>query len=148
MATNTIKVINHSDVNYELVAGGTITPGMLIEQYSATQVRAHSTAAGNAEKMFAVEDELQGKTIDDNYSATNVVFCWLPMRGDIVNAILAHGQNIATVGTFLVSNGNGHLKAKTSYASTGDVDVEEIVGVAIEAVNATSAAARIKVRII
>lgn len=145
---NTIKIKNLSDVNGEMIAGGTITPGMLIEQYSATQVRVHSTAAGNAEKMFAVEDELQGNTIDDNYSATNKVMVWWPGRGDIVNAILAQGQNITTPGTYLVSNADGRLKAKPSYASTGDVDVEEIVGVATEAVNATSAAARIKVRII
>jgi len=147
MAKNTIKIKNYSDVMEEMTANAAITPGMLVEQMSSGNVRAHALASGNSIPMFACEDELQGKTIDDAYAQNDRVQVWVPGRGDQVNAILATGQNVS-IGTFLVSNGNGHLKAVADPSSFGDDDSAKIVGVATEAVNATAAAARIIVRII
>ena len=147
MSYLTIKIKKYSDNIEELVAAGTITPGMLVEYTSASKVQAHSTAGGNALPMFALEDELQGNTITDNYSADDQVQVWTPYRGDMVYGILASGQNV-TAGTFLVSNGDGKLKALASDASFGDVKTSEIIGIANEAVNASSADANIVVRII
>jgi len=147
MAKNTIKVKKYSDVIEEYVANATITPGMLVEVMTTNKLRAHATASGNALPMFALEDELQGKVITDDYSANDQVQVWVPYRGDMVYAILKTGQNV-TIGTFLVSNGDGTLKAWAQDASAGDVKPTEIVGVATEAVNASGADARIIVRII
>jgi len=147
MAKKTIKIKNYSDVNEEIVAAGTITPGMLLELTSAGTVQAHSVASGNALPMFACEDELVGKTITDNYSELDQVSVWVPGRGDVVYGILAQGENV-TIGTYLVSKGNGHLKAVADSSSFGDDDSAKIIGQAIEAVNATAAAANIMVRII
>ena len=70
---NTIKSKKYLDIINERVANAAITPGMLIEIMSTNKVRAHATAQGNAAKIFALEDELQGKGIDDNYSALDPV---------------------------------------------------------------------------
>jgi hypothetical protein len=59
--------------------------------------------------MFAIEDENQGKGIDDAYAADARVVCWMPQRGDQVQAILADGQTIV-IGDYLESNGDGTLK--------------------------------------
>ena len=107
MAKNTIKLKKYSDVIEEFVAAGAITPGMLLELGSNGKVAPHSKADGNAIPMFALEDELQGKTIDDVYAAYDPVQVWIAGRGDIVNAIA--GDTI-TAGDFLVSAGNGKLK--------------------------------------
>jgi hypothetical protein len=147
MAKNTIKIKKYSDVVEEMTANAAITPGFLVEEMSTGNVRAHATASGNAIPMFALEDELQGKTIDDAYAQNDKVQVWIAGRGDIVNAYLANGQNV-TRGTFLVSNGNGYLKAVADSSSFGDDDPLKIVGVAIESVNASARAARIMVRIV
>lgn len=156
MAKNTIKIKNYLSVMEEYLAGGTITPGHLIKQSSATQVVVHSTAGGNVLPMFACEDELQGKGITDNYAATNIVQCWIPTRGDIVYAKLADGQNVAA-GTFLESAGDGTLQAHVpDIDASNDVTTiyaSSIVGVAIEAVDMSGSAGadpsgRIQVRII
>lgn len=147
MAKNTIKVKKYSDVIEEMKAAAAITPGFLVEESATGVCRAHSTASGNAIPMFALEDELQGKTIADAFAQNDMVQVWVPGRGDMVYAHLAVGQNV-TVGTFLVSNGNGYLKAVADPGSFGDDDSAKVIGVATEAVNASGAAARIIVRII
>lgn len=108
MAKNTIKLKKYSDVIEEFVAADEITPGMLLELNSDGEVAPHSVAGGSAYPMFALEDELQGKTIDDDYAADDQVQVWLPGRGDIVNALVS-GVNVA-VGDFLMSAGDGSLE--------------------------------------
>lgn len=118
MAKNTIKIKKYSDVVEEMKANAAITPGMLVEEMTTGNVRAHATPSGNAIPMFALEDELQGKTIDDAFAENDQVQVWIPGRGDMVYGLLAQGQNVAR-GTFLVSNGDGYLAAVTDPASFG-----------------------------
>ena len=87
---------------------------MLVALDSAGKVVPHGEAAGNAIPMFALEDELQGKTIDNAYEAGDPVQVWVAGRGDIVNAIA--GAEIAA-GDFLVSDGTGKLKPVGSAVS-------------------------------
>ena len=107
MGKNTIKLKKYSDVIEEFVAAGEIKPGMLVTLNEDGKVIPHNLDGGNAIPMFALEDELQGKTIDDAYANGSPVQVWVAGRGDIVNAIA--GDNI-TAGAFLVSAGNGKLK--------------------------------------
>jgi len=144
---NTIKVKKYSDVIEEYVAAAGITPGMLLEMTSAGKVQVHSSASELAEKMFALEDELQGKGITDAYAADDPVQCWLPGRGDQVYALLADGET-AAVGDFLESAGNGALKKYVRTSASEAEYPESIVGVALEAVAASGSMARIIVRII
>ncbi len=140
MANKTIKVKKYSDVIEEFVAGGTITPGMLLD-ISATNTVTAATGAGEL-PMFALEDELQGKGIDNNYASGDPVQCWIPYRGDIVNAILK-SNNKVVVGDGIASNGDGKVKK----AGTSDTPI----GFAVTAVDLTGSGAsdaRVLVRII
>ena len=146
MAYNTIKVKKYSNVIEEYTATAVaITPGMLIELASATTVQAHSTEAGNALPMFALEDELQGNGIDDNYAVSSKIQCWIPYRGDIVNAVIEDGTNIS-VGDFLESNGAGLLQKHVADDASWDSDQagsitvypNAIVGQALEAIGMDS----------
>lgn len=132
---NTIKIKKYSDVIEEHVAAAAINPGALIEITSLDKVQKHATAAGNAIPMFALEDELQGKGIDEAYALGDPVQCWIPNRGDVVYAILADEQNIA-IGDLLVSNGDGTLK---KYVSSDDSSYtqhpNQIIGMTTEAVD-------------
>ena len=138
MARRTIKVKNYANIMEEKDANAAITPGMLIQLMSTDKVRAHADAGLNVLPMFACEDELQGKSIDDAYAADDKVQVWVPNRGDIVLAILADGENV-TIGDDLESDGAGMLKKHTIDGSaSGEPDPvygNQIVGQAVEAVD-------------
>ena len=148
-----VIIKNYLKVFEEYKAAGAITPGHLIELTSSGTVQAASEEGGTVLPMFATEDELQGKTITDNYAQHDVVQCWIPQRGDVVNAILKQGETVA-IGNFLVSKGDGTLKkyVPTALTSGDDSGVtfpdKKVVGVALEAPNASAGNVRIKVRII
>lgn len=146
MARRTVKVKKYSDVIEEKAAAAAITPGMLLEKTSSDTVQAHSTAGGNCvPRMFALENELEGEGIDDDYAAAERVQVWFPKPGDIVNALLADGEDV-DIGDYLESNGDGMLKEhvadKESWESGSQqegasitVYPEQIVGVAVEDVD-------------
>ena len=139
MAKNTIKLKNYSKVHEEYVAVAAITPGMLVEYTSAGKVQKHSSAGQNMIPMFALEDELQGKGIDDNYAADAPVQVWVAGRGDQVYALLKDGENVA-IGDLLESAGDGYLqKHVADIESGGDyIYTNQIVGEAIEALDLSS----------
>ena len=143
MAKHTIKIKKYADVIEEYTSTAVaITPGMLIEITAADLVQAHSSSAGRALTMFALEDELQGRGIDVNYDVSTKVQCWLPGHGDMVYALLANGET-AVIGSWLESNGDGYLKVGTT----------QPIGQAVEAVDMSDSSAadptgRIIVRII
>lgn len=130
---NTVLVKGEGQVRLELIAtAATITPGHLIERASATTVRKHGSAGGNAMKMFAVEDDLQGKDITDVYAASARIQCMLAQRGDIVNALLANGQSAVAGTSYLESAGDGTLRVH-AVGSAGVVEAPEaVVGLALE----------------
>jgi hypothetical protein len=125
----------------EAVAAAAITPGQLIKLDIEGKVKIHESTGGYAEKAFALEDALQGHTIDDAYSSGNVVGYVVALPGDVVYAWLAAGENVMK-GDQLHSNGDGHL---------GRVSGSEIpLAVALEACDLSDSAAentRIRVRI-
>jgi len=136
MARNTIKLKKYQDIVIERAAGGTITPGMLLSLGSANTVVAHATASGNATpKMFALEDELQGNEIGDDYSSGNLVFVWVCQPGEVAYAILKDGESVS-IGDPVESAGDGTLQAM-ALDSTGVYYTEQIVGIAFEALDLT-----------
>ena len=168
MGRRTIKVVKYSDIEIEKSANAALYPGYLLELMSTDKVRAHATAGGNATPvMFALENELEGKGIDDAYAADDKVKVWVAGRGDIACAILADGQN-ASIGSPLESNGDGKLKVHVTDADSWEsaepgaiaVYPNQIVGIAVEAENLSDSSGaessavygpigqRIKVRIV
>lgn len=120
----------------EFLASGTPKPGMLLEQTnaSAATAKVHATQGGYAERMFAMEDALQGKTVDDAYTAATIMTVGIVQPGDRVNAMIEGGQSI-TIGERLISSGNGKLIAEDAAESSGEV--KQIIGYALEAFSDT-----------
>lgn len=151
MAKQTIKLKKYTDIINEYDAGEAITPGMLVSVASDGDVDKNSSAGGVCEKLFALEDELQGRTIDTDYDSGDPVQCWLATPGEEVLAWLANGEDVS-IGDLLVSNGDGQLKAMTA-DSSGVVVEEYPIAVALEAVDMSGSSGvdpsgRIAVRIL
>lgn len=139
MAYNTIKIKKYSDVIEEFIAAGAIYPGMVVEMDSAGKAKAHATAGGNVVPlMVALEDELQGKGIDDAYAAADKVQVWIPYSGDVFYGIIADGQTIAK-GDLLESDAGGrlikHVPDEDSGGTGRAIIQSAIVGVALDAVS-------------
>lgn len=103
----------------ELPAGATLYPGMLLEHRSDTKCYPHSVFAGPAERMFALEDALQGHWLLDAYSSGDPVQIGIFYPGDIVRALLNAGALAVTEGDLLVSNGDGTV----AKVASGDGEV-------------------------
>lgn len=96
-------------VRREGVAGGTITPGMLISGPDSALVP-HGDAGNLAQAAFALEYDLTGRSITDDYSAGDQVLYSVLKEGSEVYAILADGEDVSK-GDPLASNGDGKLAA-------------------------------------
>ncbi len=146
---NTVKLKKYLDVIEEYPAGGAITPGHLIALGSNGKVVVHGDAGENALQMFALEDELQGKGLNEAYAQDEPVQCWVAQRGEIVNAILTTSQTVV-VGDWLESAGNGTLQKHVPNTDSAGTDIhgKQIVGQAVQAVTTTGAVSRIAVRIV
>jgi hypothetical protein len=98
--------------------------------------------------MFALEDELQGKEIGDNYSSGNRVLYGVFRTGEEINAILATSQTIV-IGDLLESAGNGYLRKHSPDPEDSEFRAVQqgILARAMEAVTTTGAVARIRAEI-
>ena len=125
----------------EAPAAAAITPGMLIAYNTSGSFVPHPTAAGAARKIFAVENDHNGKGIDDAYATNDYVQGEELTSGCDVNALVAAGHAAIARGAKLESAGNGTLRAVTAGFPIAE---------ALEAVDNSGggAAARIKVTIL
>jgi len=153
MATSTgtpsrIQLKGNSGCYEEYLAAGVIKPGHLIRVQLNGFVIPHDFERGQAERMFALEDALQGRGIETAYASGERVFCYLAVPGEQIYAWLAFGQSVQ-IGDFLASDGNGNLAAIAE--SGGATFQRDSVAVAMEAVDNNDSGdnnARIKVRIL
>lgn len=95
------------------LANAAIKPGMLIERLSTGKYRAHATSGAPAAFDIAAEDALQGKTVDDAYAQGDLVTHGVLAPGYDCQVLLKAGTNY-TVGTKLMSNGDGTFVTRTS----------------------------------
>ena len=133
MASSTPKtiVIRGNPDREERPAAAGITPGMLIEYASSSlDVQAHSTAAGNASRMFAVEDpgadDNTVAAIDHAYATGDQVRFVQAQPGDHLYAWLDDGGSV-NAGDALQSSGDGALDLHG-----GTTNPESIVAYALE----------------
>ena len=122
----------------EAKAASTITPGDLIELTSSGTVRRHSTVGQQAIKAFALENDLVGQGIADDYDANDVVQYGVFPPGSEVYARLGAGLT-AIRGDFLESNGNGTLKAASTPVE------QSLVGQAMETQSVAGGRVRLQV---
>ena len=128
---NTITGYSRHFKQIEALASGEITPGHLLERTSATAdtVKVHALAGGVAQRIFAIEDALQGNGIDDVYADGALVQARQYMPGDLVYALISNGENISKADK-LVSAGDGTLQKADSDSATME---EDTVAYALEA---------------
>lgn len=160
MSNNTI-LLKTQGLGYRIeeeTASEAITPGHLVELVTSSgrKTRKHATEGGYAERTFALEDPLQGKTafsvesrtIDDAYAADEKVQVGVVAPGCKVWAWLKAGENVA-LNAQLISAGDGTLIAAGSISTGGTV--QQIVAIAEEALDLSASGAvdtRIKVRVL
>lgn len=96
---------------HEAVADGTILPGSLLQFVSSTgHLTVHSSAGARATRIFALENELFGLGIDDNYVSGDNVQAEFAWNGMWVNAAVAAGAAAIVTGDYLESAGDGTLR--------------------------------------
>lgn len=109
---NTIWLGGPRTVINDLAASEAITPGMSIERFnSAGVIRFRkSTRTGLKNSMYATEQSMLNKGVDDAYAANDLVEAIEGAPGTTVWALVASGATI-TAGQRLTDAGNGYLKA-------------------------------------
>ncbi len=141
----------------EAEASGAVTPGMLLERTSNGTVKAHSSAAGNAARMFADNEDYMGEGIDTDYADGDRVKFLFCKPGDEINALLTCGATSYSTGDLLESDGAGYLQSYTAQSfSGGDISGsdetvygESVIAQVIEATTgSTGSHDRIKVEVI
>ena len=95
-------IVAGNGLTKEAVAAAEIKAGMLVERVADGKVQPHSTGGGAGTASFAVEDDHQGKTIDDVYAVDDRVILEYAVKGEEINAIaggaIAEGDLIASAG--------------------------------------------------
>lgn len=102
-----------------IASGQTIYPGMLILKTSAGEASAHATAGGSGFSLLVHEDEYQGSAgaaptngVASAYTAGNPCFAHYCQSGSLKYVRLLASETVV-VGTHLISDGTGRLKATT-----------------------------------
>lgn len=112
---------NYESTGYnEAPASGSLVapyPGMLIQLNSDGTVSVCTQAGGGMPKIFAVEDALQGYTINDQYSQGDIVRYINAEPGHILQGVIPAGFS-TSIGTMLQSYGDGSLVPQVASAGT------------------------------
>lgn len=131
----------------EALAAGVVRPGQLLRWNVDGDVVPHNIVGGQAERLFALEDALQGRPITTDYASAERVSIVIANPGDEIYAWLAVGESVQP-GDFLRSDGFGHLESSSESGLTAGVDS---VAVALETLDNSESGdinARIKVRVL
>ena len=140
------------------IANESITPGHLIEfiggsAATASQLKKHATAGGNAQKRFALEQDYIGGTgtaggaLSKTYASGDEVNYLTAKTGDEINALIKASENVG-VGSLLESNGDGTLRIHTpASAGAAPVQANRIVAMALDSSN-VGTVARVRVEVV
>lgn len=129
-----LKQYNNA-VREEAICDGTPLPGHLLKVVSTGHFAVHATAGGNAQKRFAIEDELQGGDITTAYTANSICQSVIAQPGDMVQARLKASENVV-IGDYLESAGDGTLQKVTADAT--NINNQDVIAIAKEASNVAS----------
>lgn len=129
-------------VQKERQANAAITPGDLIELMSTGKVRRHAGLGTAAQRAFALENDVIGRGITDDYAQNEVVKYGVFAPGAEVYAWMDINES-CNIGDFLESNGTGKLQvASTPVEGTH-------VGIALEQITGGGGVAkRVKIEIV
>ncbi len=157
MATPNQIILKGDPVRKTAIANESITPGHLIQfvggsAATGAYLKKHATAGGSlggTRHAFALEQDYIGQTITKVYAQNDEVAYGVFRPGDEVYALLASGENVVAYETALESNGDGTLRAHVPQSAVGSTQIKlnRVVGFALDLVNASSGASRIKVEV-
>jgi hypothetical protein len=111
-----------------------IYPGMQVKLDSNGELVKHSTSGGaiGDERMFAMEDQIQGKTVDDVYADDSIVTVIIPYLGCEINMLLLDDE-VVEIGDKIMAGGAGQVKENSGGSS--------ILGIATGALDLSTSAA-------
>lgn len=136
-------------IRKEGIAGGAITPGDLLTINSSGNLIRHASASLKAAPLFAVENDLTGKTITDDYAQNDYVQSEYLWSGCEVLANVAANAAAIAIGDLLESDGAGGLRKVQDFT---DAEIDEIGGQAIaqalEAVDNSAGATRARIKVV
>jgi len=126
----------------ERKANAAITPGDLVEIMSTGNLRRHATMGAAAQRAFALEQDLIGRGVDDNYAANEQARYGVFLPGSEVYAWLQINESCA-IGDFLESDGTGKLQVASTPIEGSNV------AIALEAITGGGGVAkRVKVEVV
>lgn len=139
---NTIWLGGEMKVVNDVAAGAAFNPGHLIERYNSSGTplyRKHSVAAatGNVAKIFALNQPMLNKGVDDAYAVNDLVEAGIMSPGATVWALI--GVLTVVQGDKLESAGNGTLRLVTTGVP---------IAIAIEGKVGASGETRVRVEIL
>jgi hypothetical protein len=120
LSKNQIQIKNFGGVVYEerTAAEAGIMPGMLCRVNSAGKVIKHDAVGGKVENLIAIENSLQGKTVNDVY-AINTPVRLVRFRPGEEFFGLADGYTNIALGEQVCSAGNGMHRSASDSGSYG-----------------------------
>jgi hypothetical protein len=133
MAKKTIKLKKYQDIINEYFAEAVLSPGNLLKVTGTGGVVKNTVAAKRPSLVVALEDELQGKTINDDYADASPVQCWMLQPGE---EVLLRGVGAIALGAEVETDATGGVVTLAAGVA---------IGVCLEAIAATGF---VKVRIL
>lgn len=148
--TALVKSTNDNFIELEVVTGKTVKPGMLVERVSGGKCQPHSTAGGNAQKLIAIENYLEGEDIDTAYAAGDKVIVKVAAPGE--RFAVLHDEDVSSSAMYgliqesdwLESDGDGQFRPISgqyqnvdSSGTTGDIYTNRLIAVALESNDTT-----------
>ncbi len=126
---DTIQIKGETWVTHEADVDVIVTPGEFVV-FSATGTF-ELPAAGDLSKLIAIENDIEGQEITDDYAANDRARAVFPQPGSVVQAILTDGQDVP-IGRELEVDANGTLIT---------IGSNQPIAVAMEAIDASDSAA-------
>lgn len=137
-----LKSTNDNFIELEVDTGQTVTPGMLVERVGDAKCQPHSTAGGDAQKLIAIENYLEGEDVDTTYADGDRCIVKVAAPGERFAVLHQTDSSSGVYGMvnssdYLESDGNGYLRPDLGpYADSsgggGNVYSENIIAVALE----------------
>lgn len=106
-------------IRMERPAAGVITPGHLVKLGSANSLTVQNTALLKCATIFALENELIGLGIDDNYVSGDNVQAEHMYPGQWVNALVATSAAALVIGDYVEPAADGTVRKLTTGVPLG-----------------------------
>jgi len=128
-------------------AASAVKPGHLVEELAAGTVQEHSTAATNAQKLVALTNLCNGKTIDDAYGVAETCRYGAFRAGQLAFLRVAASAPAIVIGDALESAGDGTVRKQVTDSATDDTQRNALVGHAVEAVDNSGGGTEVFIKI-